>query len=272
LPAALLYLPRPATTAMRIAFLLLLTLPPALGQQPELNPNQTLRTTMAEWVETMRKIQTEEDNWANDKEVLGNYREGLEREIADLNERIAAAKTRKDGADKESLDLTTKRTEFVSARDSLVTEFRKLEAQFKTALGIIPPPLRKEPRVAQLIEDFEKAAALPDDKADEGISKRVLTLVNLVSEIEKFQQTVVVRPELHRDSQDREFNMQVVYFGLSAAYAVNKESTFALVGKPTAEGWKYEPRPDLAKDIQRMLAAILGDAEAAFTNLPFALE
>lgn len=249
-----------------------MTLSVAIAQQPQPSPNETLRTTMAEWVETMRKIQTEEDAWANDQEVLGNYREGLEKEISDLNERIAAARDRKDGSDKESLDLTSKRDEFVAARNELVTEIRRIESEFKTAIGIIPPPLLAEPRIAQLIEEFETAADLPEDKADEGISKRVLTLVNLVTEIEKFQQTVVVRPELHRDSQDREFNMQVVYFGLATAYAVNQDASFALVGKPSADGWKYESRPELAEDIQRMLAAILGDAEAAFTNLPFSLE
>jgi hypothetical protein len=259
-------------TIMRTALLLLLAMPVALAQQPEPSPTETLRATMGEWIETMRKIQSEEDSWTRDQEVLGNYREGLEAEIADLNERIEAAKTRKDGADKESLELSATRDEFAKAREELVTGIRGLEGKFNTTLGIIPPPLRSEPRIAQLVEEFETAAALPEDKAEEGISKRLLTLVNLITEVEKFQQTVVVRPELHRDAQDREFNMQVVYFGLAAAYGVNQDSTFAIVGKPTAEGWKYEPRPELANDIQRMLAAILGEAEAAFTNLPFSLE
>jgi len=259
-------------TIMRTALILLLALPVALAQQPEPSPNETLRITMAEWVETMRKIQREEDDWVRDQEVLGNYREGLEREISDLNERIEAAKNRKDGADKESLELSGKRDGFVKARESLVAEVRRLEQQLSAGIGIIPPPLRNEPRVAQLIEEFENAAALPDDKVDEGISKRLLTLVNLTTEIEKFQQTVVVRPELHRDAQDREFNMQVVYFGLATAYGVNQDANFAIIGKPAADGWDYEPRPELAQDIQRMLAAILGDAEAAFTQLPFSFE
>lgn len=259
-------------TTMRTALSLLLTLSAAFAQQPEPTPSETLRATMAEWVDTMRKIQTEEDNWTRDQEVLGNYREGLEREISDLNERIEAARTRRDGADKETTDLTAKRDEFAKAREEFAAEMRRMEKEFNTTLGIIPTPLRAEPRVAQLIEEFETAAALPEDQAEEGLSKRLLTLVNLITEVEKFQQTVVVRPELHRDSQDREFNMQVVYFGLATAYAVNQDASFALVGKPTADGWQYQPRPDLAKDIQRMLDAILGDAEAAFTELPFSLE
>lgn len=257
---------------MRTPIVLFLTLPTLLAQQPAPSPTETLRATMGEWIDTMRKVQAEEDNWTRDQEVLGNYREGLETEIADLKERIEAAKNRKDGADKESLELSATRDQFATAREALVSEIRRLEGLFNTTLGIIPPPLRAEPRVGQMIEEFEAAAALPEDKAEEGISKRLLTLVNLVTEVEKFQQTVVVRPELHRDAQDREFNMQVVYFGLSAAYAVNQDSTFAIVGRPTAEGWQYEPRPDLANDIQSMLAAILGDAEPAFTNLPFTLE
>lgn len=246
------------------------TLPAAA--QTEATPAEELRATLAGWVDAMGKIQREEDDWARDEEVLRNYREGLEREIADLGERIADARTRKDGADKESLELSATRDRYAAARDAFAAELRRMEREFDAILGIIPPPLRSEPRVAQLLEEFQQALALPDDKATDGLSKRLVTLINLVGEVEKFQQTVVVRPELHQAPDGREFNMQVVYFGLAAAYAVNQDGTFALVGRPSPEGWTHESRPELAGDIQRLLAAILGDAEAAFIELPFSLE
>lgn len=240
--------------------------------QTEATPAGDLRATLAGWVDAMGKIQREEDDWARDEEVLRNYREGLEREIADLRERIADARTRKDGADKESLELSATRDQYATARDAFATDLRRMEREFGTILGIIPPPLRSEPRVAQLTEEFQQALALPEDKATEGLSKRLVTLINLISEVEKFQQTVVVRPELHQAPDGREFNMQVVYFGLAVAYAVNQDGDFALVGRPSPNGWTHESRPELAGDIRRLLAAILGDAEAAFIELPFSLE
>ena len=77
---------------------------PVTAQEPAVTPTEELRSSVREWVETMRKIQQEENDWSRDQEVLQNYKEGLEKEIADLKQQIADAKTRKAGADQESLD------------------------------------------------------------------------------------------------------------------------------------------------------------------------
>ena len=63
------------------------------------SPTEELRATISEWVETMRKIQKEENDWTRDEEVLKNYREGLKSEIETLKEQIADAKTRNQGFD-----------------------------------------------------------------------------------------------------------------------------------------------------------------------------
>ena len=125
-----------------------------------------------------------------------------------------------------------------------------------------------EPKVAQGVEDLKRDLALPPEKRNEGVSKRLLNVINLLTEAEKFQQTVHLRPELRKNADGREFNMQVLYFGLACAYAVNEDGTFALVGRPSADGWKFEERKDLASDIRKLIAATTGDQDAAFVNLP----
>ncbi len=242
---------------------------PAFAQEPVVSPTEELRTSVREWVETMRKIQQEENDWARDQDVLRNYKEGLEKEIADLQQQIADAKTRKAGADKEALDKVAERDRYLAAKTELTTIVRTLEESLIAKIPSFPEPLAKEPKVAQGIEDLKRDIALPPEKRGEGVSKRLLNVVNLLTEAEKFQQTVHVKPELHKDSQGREFNVQVVYFGLAMAYAVNEDGTFALVGRPGADGWKFEEKPDLAADISKLLAATTGEADATFINLPF---
>jgi hypothetical protein len=203
------------------------------GQEPKISPTEELRITVNEWVETMQKIQQEENEWTRDQEVLTNYREGLEKEITDLKEKIADAQTRKAGSDAESLKQT------------------------------------QEPKVSQAIEDLERDLKLPEEKRNEGVSKRLLNLLNLTAEIEKFQQTVVLRQELRSDSNGREFNMQVIYFGLSVAYAVNEDGSFALLGMPSEKhGWKFEEKKDLADGIRNLIACTTGDQDPAFISLP----
>jgi hypothetical protein len=258
-------------TAMRhLPFFLILGFSPFLqAQEQVISPTEELRVTVNEWVEAMRQIQQEENDWTRDQEVLTNYREGLEKEIADLKEKIADAKTKKAGADSESLKQTGERDRFVAAKDELAKLVRTLEENMSAKLPLIPAPLRAEAKVSQAIEDLERDMKLPEDKRSEGVSKRLLNLINLTSEIEKFQQTVVLRQELRTDAAGREFNMEVIYFGLSAAYAVNEDGSLALVGKPTEkDGWKFEERKELAGEIRKLIDCTTGDSDPAFITLP----
>ena len=63
--------------------------------------------------------------------------------------------------------------------------------------------------------------------------------------------------------------MEVIYFGLSAAYAVNEDGSLALVGKPTEkDGWKFEERKELAAEIRKLIDCTTGDSDPAFITLP----
>lgn len=241
---------------------------PGFAQEAKPTPTEELRISVREWVETMRKVQQEENDWSRDREVLTNYREGLEKEIADLKQQIADAKTRKAGADQESLAQVTQRDRYAAAKDELSGVVRRLEESLAAKLPLFPAPLLAEPKVAQGAEDLRRDLALPPEKRGEGVSKRLLNVINLLTEAEKFQQTVHLRPEMRTNAEGREFNMQVIYFGLACAYAVNEDGSFALAGRPSAAGWKFGERPDLAADIKRLIATTTGDQDAAFINLP----
>lgn len=233
------------------------------------DPNQQLREDVARWVETMSRIQKEQSDWARDSEVLANYKEGLANEIATLKQSIADAETRKAGADTESHKLSAERDRYAASKSELAKRLRMLEEQMAGQLGVFPKPLLDEPKVSQAVTDLKSALSLPEEKKEENTSKRLLNVITLLNEAEKFQQTVHVRPELHRDKSGREFNVKVIYFGLAMAYAVNDDGSLALAGKPTKDGWVFEEAPTLSNDIKRLLDATTGDAEAAFVNLPF---
>ena len=250
---------------------ILLGLPLSLqAQEPTITPTEELKVTISEWVDTMRQIQEEENEWTRDQEVLINYREGLEKEIESLKVSIADAQTKKDGSDASSLKQTEERDRYATAKDELSIMVRALEEKMISKLPLIPTPLRTEAKVAQGIEDLERDIKLPVEKRSEGVSKRLLNLLNLAAEIEKFQQTVVLRQELRSDTDGKEYNMKVLYFGLAVAYAVNDGGTLALVGQPTeTDGWKFTEQSDLADEITGLINSTTGDADAAFVELPF---
>lgn len=243
---------------------------PVLAQQPATPANgaEELRSSVREWIETMQKIQQEEDNWEKDREVLNGYKEGLQKEIEDLQEQIARAKTRKDGGDTQSLDKLAERDRYAAAQEELARQLAVLEQDLSAKLPLFPEPLRQTPKVAQGIDALQKSLQLPADKKNEEVSKRLFNAVELLADIEKFQQAVHVHPELRKDSQGREFKMQVVYFGLAMAYGVNEDATFAVVGRPDATGWKFTERNDLAPRIQALVASASSEKSDTFSQLP----
>ena len=216
----------------------------------------------------MRKIQQEENDWSRDQEVLQNYKEGLETEIATLKEQIASAKTRKEGGDQQSLDKVAEKDRYVAAEDELKRQIRLMEESLAAKIPLFPEPLRKTPKITQGIESLQRNLLLPADGQTEDVSKRLANVTELLAEVEKFQQGVHVFPELRKDSQGHEFNMQVVYFGLALAYAVNEDGSFALAGRAGADGWKFQERNDLAPQILKLVLTATSEKDVSFTNLP----
>jgi len=268
MPAAPLYFKTSSTMRLKFSILALVAALPLAAQETSVTPADELRGSIREWVETMRKIQQEETDWTRDKEVLQSYKEGLEKEIEDLKEQIDGAKTRRDGSDKESLDKLAERDRYVAAQDVLIPLLRTMEEGLAAKLALFPAPLREQPKVAVAIETLEKGLRLPPERQTEDLSVRVYNATELLAEIEKFQQQVHLHTELRKESQGREFKMQIVYFGLAMAYGVNEDGTFAVTGRPGADGWIFQERLDLAPKIRELVSAASDEKNAKFNYLP----
>ena len=120
-----------------------------------------IRQSVREWIDTMREIQSEEDAWEKDNDVLKGYKEGLEKEIEDLKEQIERAKVRKEGGDKQSLDKLTERDRYATAQEEMAKQVRVLEQGLSEMLPVFPEPLRQQAKVAVAIETLQRGLQLP---------------------------------------------------------------------------------------------------------------
>lgn len=240
----------------------------ASAQEATPTPTEELRVSVREWVEAMRKIQVEENDWTRDQEVLRNYKEGLEKEILDLKEQIAAAKVRKEGGDQASMEKSVARDKLAEAKQELVGRLHGIEDYVLQKTRSFPDPLLKDPKMVQSLEDLQRALKLPDDKQGEDVSKRLLNISNVLSEAEKYQQTVHVEDELRTDGSGAEFKVQTIYFGLAFAYSVNDQGTFALTGRPSEKGWVFAEQKEIGPDIKKLIEISAGKQDPAFVKLP----
>ncbi len=261
---------------MRILPLLFALLPGlstiSRAQDASDSPTKKMKESVHEWIGTMREIQREEDHWERDREVLEDQRDALRAEIEDLQKLVADAKADKAGAAEGAKSDTAKRESLVKAKDLLGAEVRKLEEELVPMLDLLPQPLAEDPRVKELTGQVRKDVTLKGDDASKGLTKRLNNVLNLLSEAEKWQQTIHLKDELRVTGDGKKLNMKVVYFGLAGAYAVDAEGEYGMVGRPGSEGWEFIENNDLAPAINELVTVLNGDADAKFTNLPIQLK
>jgi hypothetical protein len=143
-----------------------------------------------------------------------------------------------------------------------------MEEALAAKLPLLPESFKKVAKVSVAIEALNRNLQPAADKQTDDVGKRLTNVTELLADIEKFQQSVQVYSELHKDAKGNEYNMQVIYFGLGLAFAVNEDNSFALAGRPAQDGWKFQERNDLAPQIQKLLVTATSDKDISFTNLP----
>lgn len=220
------------------------------------------------WLETSQKNQAEANAWKIDKEVFENYKQGLESEKATYQKQVEDAKARAAAADKESSEKIAQRDQFIAADKMLSSELRKMEEDFSKLIPLLPTPIVKFSKMNVALETLKKNLSLPLDQQVDDTGKRLANLTEIMAEVEKFQNTVTVYTELHKNASGEEYEMQVAYMGMAAAYAVNENASFALIGRPTADGWKFTERNDVAADIQKFLVTATSEKDVSLTKLP----
>lgn len=232
------------------------------------DPIDQSKENMRLWLETAQKRQAEENAWKTDQEILTNYKEGLLAEKATYQKQIEEAKQRAQAADQQSTDKINQRDQLIAAEKALAAHLRTMEEEFARQIPALPAPLVKMAKMAVGIETLKKNLALPADQQTDDVGKRSANLTEMIAEIEKFQQNITVANELHKNTAGQEYNMQVVYMGLAAAYAVNEDASFALIGRPQSDGWKFTERNDIAADIKKLIVTATTEKDTSFTTLP----
>jgi hypothetical protein len=84
----------------------------------------------------------------------------------------------------------------------------------------------------------------------------------------QFNRTVSVDEEMITAANGERRLMEVVYWGLSHGYALDRSSNEAYLGAPTESAWAWATLPDMAPQVARLINASLDKAEPAFVILP----
>jgi hypothetical protein len=145
-------------------------------------------------------------------------------------------------------------------------DLRAFEASLRTLttkLAGLRPAL--PPRLSEALEMAFRSLENPGLPAGE----RMQLAMSVLNRCAQFNRTITVGEDvLSLDGAAPAKSLEVIYWGLSHGYAVDRTARKAWVGAPRNGSWRWEPTPDSFENVARLIAVANDKADPDFVLVP----
>ncbi|HEV8200160.1 MAG TPA: DUF3450 family protein [Candidatus Polarisedimenticolia bacterium] len=223
------------------------------------------REALSKWVETQQILAKEKKDWQTGKEMLASRIALVKGEIADVEAKMQEASTTGAESVQKKSDITKEEATLKEAAAAVATRAASLERDIKALLPRLPEPIKTkvEPLVARMPAD--------PDNTSISVAERLQNVVGILNEVGKFNGEITLATEVRTLADGKPSEVRTVYVGLAQAYYVSASGE-AGVGRPGDQGWTWEPRKELASDVQHVVEILQTKAKPAFVALPVSVQ
>jgi len=234
----------------------------ALGAAPDADPLKSGEKAAGEWIRTRLETARLDSEWLSERPLLESTVDGLRERAATLEEKRdhLTAKTAKDREDADAMRAKNK-----AAADDLGTAEARLKA-LVGKLAELRPML--PPRLSAALELPYRSLANPGLS----VGERMQLTITVLNRCSQFNRSVTCGEEvLSIEGEQGAKSLQVIYWGLSHAYALDQATGRAWYGSPGPRGWQWDPRPDAGRPVARLIAVYTDKADPDFVAVPASL-
>ena len=223
------------------------------------------RMTMGKWIETQQIISKERKEWQQGKEVLVGRLELLRQEIAGLREQTQTAETGLAEADAKRDALLAEKSVLEAAGNLLAERVSALEGEVRRLFPQLPEPIQQklQPLYQRIPEDPTQAKT--------SAAERFQNVLGILNELNAANNQIAVSYEVRNLADGKPSEVQAIYVGLAQGYYVSAGGE-AGIGRPSAEGWHWEPSQALAENLLVTLEILQGKRSPSFVPLPVTLQ
>jgi hypothetical protein len=236
------------------ALLLCALLVPAWGA----SPLDDVQKTVTEWVRVRAETARIEGDWTWQQMLMQSTLQALQERTRQLEAQRAELEARTAEERRDTADLMARRQEMKDAQAQADDHLRLLGERLVQMRAWLPP------RLSAALELPYRSLAKPD--AD--ISERMRYAMLILNRCAQFNRTVSVDEEMVTAANGEKRLMEVVYWGLSHGYALDRTSNEAYLGAPSESAWAWTTLPDMAPQVAQLINASLDKAEPTFVILP----
>jgi hypothetical protein len=215
--------------------------------------------TVAAWVNTRAETSKLVSAWASEQPLAESTALALEQraKLAEEKAEQLRAKTAEQRGDLSALEAKNR-----EASDALAAAEQDTQALQQQVIGLqtqLPPRLR-----AALTLPYQSLA-----KADLPSGDRMQFTLTIINRCLQFNHGVSYGEETLTIDAAAPQIYEVIYWGLSRGYALDRKSKKAWVGSPSPQGWRWESTDaEAVPKVERMIAAYNDKAEPALVDLP----
>jgi Protein of unknown function (DUF3450) len=231
------------------------------ASRPAILELKDTRSSMGKWLETQQIISKEGKAWQQEKDILLGRIEVVKQEVASLEEKIKQAEVSVAEAEKKKAGFVGENDHLKATAERLTATVTRLEGEVRRVFKRLPEPVAA--RVQPLYQ------RIPQDPANTkiAIAERFQNVVGILNEANKANNEILVNYEVHTLADGKPSEVKAIYVGLAQAYYVSAQGE-AGIGRPTDDGWKWEPSKAVAADVLTALDILQGKHSSAFVPLP----
>jgi len=232
-------------------------LPAAFGAGPD--PIETVGKAATEWVKTRAETVRLESDWATQRELL-------ESTVNALNERAGRLEDQRDNLQakmaKDRSELEALQTKNKAAADGLQAIGARLKAVGESLIQLRPS---LPPRLSAALELPYRSLA----GSELGLAERMQVTMTVLNRCAQFNRIVTGGEEvLTIDGESGAKSFEVIYWGLSHGYALDRADGKAWLGSPGPQGWRWEACPNAARQVAELIAIYNDKTEPVFVAVP----
>lgn len=213
----------------------------------------------SEWVRVRTETSRLEAEWMSQQPLL-------ESTIAGLVQRAETLEAKRDFLEASHAEETAQFEDLEARNAAQMAAFERGETQLRTLaerLVRLQPFL--PPGLSSALDNLYLSLTDPEIV----LADRARFTFALLNRCIAFDRTIHCGPELLQIDPDSGPRLhEVIYWGLSHGYALDRQRKKAWLGSPGERGWHWEELPDAADRVARLTAIFQGENDPAFVEVP----
>ncbi len=212
-----------------------------------------------DWVKMRVETTQLETAWRSERDLLESTLAALKERAALLEEKRDLAKAKTAQEREELAGLAAKNR---AAADDLTACEARLQALTAKLIALRPD---LPPRLSEALEMSYRSLAEPKV----AFGDRMQIAMTVLNRCAEFNRTITTGEDvLTLPGEPATKSLDVIYWGLSHGYAIDRTSHQAWLGRPGPDGWRWEPKPEAYEPVAHLLAIARDQADPTFVVVP----